>query len=88
MLLKVLVYGYATGVFSSRQIAKKAEEDVAFRVLSANNFPNFRTVNRFRKLLRGIAQRVIFKSSKGARYWASFRLGARVSSLRVKSTKS
>ena len=49
MLLKVLIYGYATGVFSSRQIAKKAEEDVAFRILSANNFPNFRTINRFRK---------------------------------------
>ena len=31
MMLKVLIYAYATGVFSSRKIAKKPEEDVAFR---------------------------------------------------------
>jgi hypothetical protein len=49
MLLKVLVYGYASGVFSSRQIARKLEEDVAFRVLGAGNFPDHRTVNRFRQ---------------------------------------
>jgi transposase len=30
---------YATGTFSSRKIARKLEEDVAFRVLAANNFP-------------------------------------------------
>ncbi len=29
MMLKVLIYGYATGTFSSRGIAKKLEEDVA-----------------------------------------------------------
>ena len=33
MMVKVLVYGYATGVFSSRGMARKLEEDVAFRVL-------------------------------------------------------
>jgi len=49
MLLKVLVYAYAGGVFSSRRIAKKLEEDVAFRVLGAGNFPDHRTVNRFRQ---------------------------------------
>jgi transposase len=49
MLLKVLVYAYASGVFSSRKIAKKLEEDVAFRVLGAGNFPDHRTVNRFRQ---------------------------------------
>ena len=31
MMLKVLIYGYATGVYSSRGIARKLEEDVAFR---------------------------------------------------------
>ena len=35
MMVKVLIYGYATGVFSSRRLAKKLEEDVAFRVLGA-----------------------------------------------------
>lgn len=39
MMVKVLMYGYATGVFSSRKIARKLHEDIAFRVLAAGNFP-------------------------------------------------
>lgn len=49
MMLKTLLYAYSTGVFSSRKIAKKLEEDVAFRVLGANNFPQHRTICDFRK---------------------------------------
>lgn len=49
MMLKVLIYGYATGTFSSRRMAKKIEEDVAFRVLAAGNFPHHRTICDFRK---------------------------------------
>lgn len=49
MMLKVLVYAYATGIFSSRKIATKLEEDVAFRVLAAGNFPAHRTLCAFRK---------------------------------------
>ena len=49
MMLKVLIYGYATGVFSSRGIARKLEEDVAFRVLTAGNFPSHRTICEFRR---------------------------------------
>jgi transposase len=48
MMVKVLVYGYATGVFSSRKIARKLHEDVAFRVLGARNFPAHRTIRDFR----------------------------------------
>jgi transposase len=50
MMVKVLIYGYASGVFSSRRIARKLTEDVAFRVLSANNFPAHRTIREFRQL--------------------------------------
>ncbi len=50
MMVKVLVYAYATGVFSSRKIAKKLYEDVAFRVLAADNFPAHRTIRDFRAL--------------------------------------
>nr|WP_181374850.1 IS1182 family transposase [Polaromonas sp. H6N]AWD72233.1 transposase [Polaromonas sp. H6N] len=50
MMVKVLVYGYATGVFSSRKIARKLHEDVAFRVLAAENFPAHRTIREFRAL--------------------------------------
>lgn len=49
MMLKVLVYAYATGTFSSRKIATKLEEDVAYRVLAAGNFPQHRTLCAFRK---------------------------------------
>ena len=35
MMVKVLIYAYATGVFSSRGVARKLEEDVAFRMLAA-----------------------------------------------------
>ncbi len=49
MMVKVLLYAYSTGVFSSRGIAKKLEEDVAFRVLAAGNFPQHRTVCAFRR---------------------------------------
>lgn len=48
MLVKVLVYGYATGVFSSRKLARKLYEDVAFRLLGAGNFPSHRTICDFR----------------------------------------
>ncbi len=48
MMLKVLVYAYATGTFSSRKIARKLEEDVAYRVLGAENFPAHRTIAEFR----------------------------------------
>src|ERR1700709_2232731 len=48
MMVKVLVYGYATGVFSSRKIARKLHEDVAFRVLAARTFPAHRPIRDFR----------------------------------------
>ena len=50
MMVKILVYGYATGVFSSRKIARKLHEDVAFRLLAAGNFPKHRTICDFRAL--------------------------------------
>lgn len=48
MMVKVLVYAYATGVFSSRKLARKLHEDVALRVLAAGNFPKHRTICDFR----------------------------------------
>lgn len=50
MMVKVLVYAYATGTFSSRKIARKLHEDVAYRVLAADNFPAHRTIREFRAL--------------------------------------
>jgi transposase len=50
MMVKVLIYGYATGVFSSRKIERRLHEDLAFRMLGAGNFPKHRTIRDFRAL--------------------------------------
>ena len=49
LMLKVLIYGYTTGVRSSRKIEKACHDDVAFRFLAANQAPDFRSVARFRR---------------------------------------
>jgi transposase len=49
LLTKLLFYAYAQGVVSSRVIAAKTYEDVAFRVLSADQHPDFRTISDFRE---------------------------------------
>jgi transposase len=49
MMVRLLIYGYCTGVVSSRQIEKRTYEDVAFRYLSADSHPDHSTVNEFRK---------------------------------------
>jgi transposase len=63
MLTKVLVYAYCVGIFSSRKIQQRLLEDVAFRVLAADNHPDFRTIADFRKThltaLRGFFEQVL-----------------------------
>jgi transposase len=49
MMVKVLLYAYAMGTYSSRKIARRLIEDVAMRFLAAGNEPDFRTVSDFRK---------------------------------------
>jgi transposase len=48
LLLGVLLYAYAIGVRSSRQVERRCTEDVAFRVLAANQTPDHVTIARFR----------------------------------------
>lgn len=49
MLVKVLVYGYAIGIRSSRKIEDKLNEDMVFMWLAGRQTPNFRTIADFRK---------------------------------------
>jgi transposase len=49
LMLKVLIYGYATGVTSSRKLARACEHDVAMRFLAANQTPDHRSIAKFRK---------------------------------------
>jgi transposase len=63
MMVKVLLYAYCTGTYSSRRIADRLVDSVAFRYLAAGNEPDFRTVNDFRKrheeALSGLFEQVL-----------------------------
>lgn len=49
MLLALLFYGYATGVFSSRKLEQATYDSVAFRYIAANDHPDHDTIANFRK---------------------------------------
>lgn len=49
LMLKVLIYAYSAGIFSSRKIAQGVEDLVALRFLAANERPSHRTLSRFRQ---------------------------------------
>ena len=49
MMLKLLLYGYLTGVRSSRKLEAACVEQVAFRFLAANQIPDHRAFSRFRR---------------------------------------
>jgi len=57
-MVKLLVYGYITGVRSSRAIERSCTDSVPFRFLAANQTPDFRSIARFRQrhlqALRGL----------------------------------
>ncbi len=49
LLLGILVYGYATGVFSSRKLERASYASVAFRFIAANEHPDHDTIATFRR---------------------------------------
>jgi transposase len=49
LLLGILVYGYATGVFSSRKLERATYDSVAFRFIAANEHPDHDTIAAFRR---------------------------------------
>lgn len=49
LLLGILVYGYATGVFSSRKLERATYDSVAFRFIAANDHPDHDTIAAFRR---------------------------------------
>lgn len=54
MMLGLLIYSYATGIFSSRQIERATYENVAVRLLCADTHPDHDTICTFRKVHRGL----------------------------------
>lgn len=49
LLLALLIYGYATGTYSSRRIEQATYDSLAFRDLAANTHPDHDTLCAFRK---------------------------------------
>src|SRR5882757_1297429 len=49
LMLRLLIYGYTTGVRSSRAIERKCADDIAFRYPAAGAGPDFRAISRFRR---------------------------------------
>ena len=75
MLLAVLLYGYCTGVYSSRKLARHCETDLAFRVLSAGQFPDFRTLADFRRRHLGAFRALFLEVLRLCREAGLVRLG-------------
>ena len=75
MMVKVLLYAYATGVFSARGIARKLAEDGAFRVLGAGNFPHHRTLCEFRRRHLSDFKELFVAVGRLARAWGLARVG-------------
>ncbi|WP_442818261.1 IS1182 family transposase [Streptomyces sp. NBC_01727] len=55
LMVRLLIYGYTTGVRSSRAIERRLADDVAFRFLAAGQAPDFRSISRFRRHLDALA---------------------------------
>jgi len=49
LMVKLLIYGYANGVMSSRKLERASYRDVAVRMLCADQHPDYRSIARFRK---------------------------------------
>lgn len=49
MMVKVLIYAYCHGIYSSRAIERALYEDIGFRFLAAGNYPDHNTISDFRK---------------------------------------
>ncbi|MCK5191630.1 MAG: transposase, partial [Methylococcales bacterium] len=48
-IISILIYSYSRGVFSSREIQKRCNEDLSFMFIAQMNCPNFRVLSDFRK---------------------------------------
>ena len=69
--LSILVYGYATGVFSSRKLANATYDSIAFRFVAADEHLDHDTLNTFRKrLLKEIEELMVQILAKSGSSWS------------------
>ncbi|MCI0362344.1 MAG: IS1182 family transposase [Phycisphaerales bacterium] len=75
MLLSLLIYGYATRVFSSRAIERATYDSVAFRYIAANEHPDHDTIASFRKRFLPQIEALFVEVLKLARTMGMLKLG-------------
>ncbi len=56
LMLALLIYGYATGIFSGRKSERATDDSVAFRFMAAEQHPDHDTVANFRKTFEADAK--------------------------------
>ncbi len=74
-IAKILIYAYARGITSSREMARQCEENMAFRFLTRGDCPDFRTISLFRRKRRHLVRWVFKKTVALARQMGMARLG-------------
>jgi transposase len=75
MLLGILVYGYATGVFSSRKLERATYDSVAFRFLAGNEHPDHDTIANFRRRFLKDIEKLFVDVLKLAREMGVLKMG-------------
>lgn len=75
IMVGLLFYGYATGVFSSRQIEKKTHEEIPFRYIAGNLHPDHSTIAEFRQTFVGEIKAVFVQILLIAQGMGLFKLG-------------
>ena len=75
LLLGLLVYGYATGVFSSRKLERATWDSVAFRFIAANDHPDHDTIAAFRRRFLGEIKRLFVEVLLLAREMGVLQMG-------------
>jgi transposase len=75
MLVKLLLYAYALGIFSSREIARQYGENIAFQVLMESNPPDFRALSEFRQQHLSALPTVFFQILRCCRHIGLEKLG-------------
>ena len=76
MLLGLLVYGYATGAFSSRKLERATYDSVAFRFIAANDHPDHDTIATFRRRFLKDIEKLFVEVLRLAREMGVLKMGA------------
>ena len=75
MLVGLLLYGYATGTFSSRALERASYDSIAFRYITANTHPDHDTINSFRRRFLKEIQAIFVQVLGYAREMGMLKLG-------------